>query len=322
VEEKLSQNIDFKDQQGSEKALSDNEIRGFGFYGAGQFRLVAYTDPLDSDKKKTHFAKLLLEGAYQVLSFRRKDDLYFVVANNDTSYLLYDDIRTILGEMVENGNYRNLLSFISRDCPATRNTAENTRFTEQGFVSFFKSLEKCRAGLHRTVIYYSKPRSTMNVFLVAGAFVWNKETEISVQALLQFQTPSLSVKTSLSTGLVYLENSNKTIESYSFGEIRKKHSTEFFEVPFFIRYNILNKAIQPYIYGGPGVLLKRQKDITTRTDLSTETTSTSQKSAIGPTFVLVAGIAIRVTKSLFVDLNWRYDLGLHLPVAGLAFRIK
>jgi opacity protein-like surface antigen len=76
------------------------------------------------------------------------------------------------------------------------------------------------------------------------------------------------------------------------------------------------------VYGGPGAVLKKEKDITTQTSFSTETTNRLQKSAFGPTFIFALGVDIRITKNLFVDLNWRYDLEVHFPVAGLAIKIK
>jgi hypothetical protein len=322
TEEELSNAIEFRNQEGFTRTLSAVDIKGFGFDVKNPFRVVNYSDLLDDSKRKTHFAKLLLEGTYQVFSFRRKDDLYFIVSNKDTSYFLYDDLITNMGQLIENGNYLNQLFFIAHECPGVQRTAYGTRFTEEGFISFFKSFEKCRSNLAHTNIYYSRPKSQMHILLSAGAMSMDKKKQVTAQALVQFVIPAISKKTSLNTGFAYLSESSGTSEPYSFGEVRNKYITEIFEIPFLIRYDIAKKMIQPYMFGGPGVLLKREKRTTTQTSLSTETTVTSQKSSFLPTFIAAVGIDIRITKNLFVDLNWRCDLTVRLPSAGLTIKIK
>ncbi len=322
IDEKLSQSIDFKDADNKQRTLLPADIRGFGFTGGNQFRKVTYTDVSDGLVQKTHFAKLLFNSVYQLLSFYRKDNLYIVIVTRDTTFFLFDDVRTSLGDMVENGNFRNLLHFVTRECDRISSRASDVPFTEQGFISYFKAFEKCNGTLDRTVTYYSKPKREMNIYLVAGAFSLNKETEFVVQGLVNFGISSRNENTSLSTGLVYLKNVETTNETYTFGEIEKKHTANFFELPFLIRYDILKKRVRPYVYGGAGVLVKNLRDVTTTKDLSYETVAVTEKTSIDPTIILVAGIDIRILKRLFIDLNWRWDLGLHIPIAGIAIKIK
>ena len=62
----------------------------------------------------------MLEGTSWLFSFRRKDVLHFIVVNKDTSYLLYDDIKSEFGDIFEKGNYQSLLFFFARECPKIR----------------------------------------------------------------------------------------------------------------------------------------------------------------------------------------------------------
>lgn len=320
LEEKLSESINFKDERGAIKVLSVSDISTFGFDQGPKYHLVNYVDPLDNSNKKVHFAKVLMEGAYGLLSFRKKDNLYFVVTRSDSSYLLYDDERTQLGEVLERGNYRNFLSFFSRDCPKVNVAVTDVNFTEDGFISFFTSLEKCQGTLSHSVVNYSKSRTEKNILVTAGASGLDKKTDLVVQALLQFTLPSINRKTSLNIGIAYWRYTTKSSYPYSLGEVSNKHVTEFYEVPLLLRYDLLRKVIQPYIYGGPGVAIRKEQETTSKTSLGTVETVQSNHNSVDPTIIAGAGLSVLVSKNVFINADWRYDLIAHLPVVGIGFR--
>jgi hypothetical protein len=322
VEEKLAQSINFQDQTGAIKILSVGDIKAFGFEGDNNFRLVNYIDPLDSLKRKTHFAKLLLEGSYKLFSFRRKDDLNFIVVNKDTSYLLYDDVKSEYGDIFEKGNYQSLLFFFARECAKVSSKAATVNFSEEALLSFFVSLEKCTG--NNAVVHYSTSKAQKNIILSAGGFALDKRTEMAIQALGQFVLPSVNRKSSLLAGIAYLRSTHESTTTYTLVEDHSKYETQVFEIPVMFRYEILQKAIQPYIYGGAGAAFRKDKQTTTRVSLisaETEATGTTETSDFGATVLMGAGINIRIVKNLFVNLDYRYDLYSHLPVAGLACKI-
>jgi hypothetical protein len=324
VEEKLAQSIDFKDQAGVIKMLSIGDMREFGFEGESNFRLVNYVDPLDSLKRKTHFAKLLLEGTYKLFSFRRKDDLNFIVVNKDTSYVLYDDVKSEFGDIFEKGNYQSLLFFFARECPKISSKAANVNYSEESLLSFFVSLEKCNGNTHN-VVHYSTSKAQKNIILSAGGLAVDKRTELVIQALGQFVMPSVNRKSSLLTGIVYLRSTHESTTTYTLVKDHSKYETQVFEIPLMFRYEILQKVVQPYIYGGAGAAIRKDKETMTRTSLitaDTEATGTTETSDFGATVLVGGGINIRIVKDLFINIDYRYDLYSHLPVAGLACKIR
>jgi hypothetical protein len=325
TEELLEQSITFKDPAGATKVMSVGDLKEFGFDGENVFRSVNYIDPLDSLKSKTHFAKFMLQGEYQLFSFQRKDDLYFIVSTKDTSYLLYDDVKTHMGEVIERGNYQSLLSFFARECSKVSSTTANTEFSERALLSFFVSLEKCRNNLNGTVIHYSKSKFQKNIILFAGGFQIDKHSEILVQALGQFVLPSINEKASLMTGFVYLRNTHESTETYTLTESKNKYATQMFEVPVLFRYDLLSKAIRPYLYGGMGMVIRKDKETSTQVSLispGNEATGSTAQTGLAGTVILGGGLAIRITKGLFVGFDWRYDLLSHLPVLGLGYKIS
>ncbi|HET9824090.1 MAG TPA: hypothetical protein VFP87_02085 [Chitinophagaceae bacterium] len=320
LEEKLSISINFKEESGASEILSTSDIKAFGFDQGPIFRLVNYVDPLDSLKIESHFAKLLMDGFYDVFSFRRKDNLFFVAVNKDTAYLLYDDEKTQLGEVIEQGNYRNFLAFLGRDCPQMAATTSEVNYTEQGITSYFIALEKCKGNFKSTMIKYSRPKMAKYILVTAGAFGVDKRSEVIVQALLQLTLPSVNKKTSISMGIVYLRNTTKSNSPYSFGEIKGKHVSEFYEIPALFRYDLFSKVIEPYLYAGPGVLIRREQETTTKTSLGAAETVQSNDRSFDPTILVGVGISILMSKKFYINADWRYDWYSHLPIVGVGFR--
>lgn len=320
LEETLLQSITFTDASGTKKVLSISDIKAFAFDQGPIFRLISYWHPLDSIKRQIHFAKLLMSGPFELFSFRKKDKLNFVVFTTDSSYLLYDDQTTQLGEVTEQGNYRNFLAFFARDCPKVSATAGNVNFNEQALISFFSSLEKCNGTFSSTQISYSKPKTERYILLTAGAFALDNKSEISGQALIQFLWPSFSKKTSLNTGLSYSRNSKETTTPYSLGKIKDKLVTELYEVPLVVRYNILSRRVRPYIYGGAAVGTKRELETVSKVSSFETETFSADHSSFGATVLLGGGIDVSVWKNLVINVDWHYDLISHLPVIGIGYR--
>jgi hypothetical protein len=320
VVETFLQSITFREATGANRVLSIADIKAFGFDQGSVYRLISYVHPLEGTGKQTHFAKLLMTGAFEVFSFWKKDNLYFAVYTSDSSYLLYDDQTTQLGVVTEQGNYQNFLAFFARECPKVNAVAAKVNFNEQAMISYFTSLEKCNGTFNGTQISYSKPKTERYISVTAGGFALDKKSEIFAQALIQFTWPSFSKKTSLNTGLTYSRHSNETSNSYSLGEIKDELVTELYELPLIVRYNILSKRVRPYIYGGAAIGARREMETVSKvSSLETETFKTNHTS-FGATVLVGGGIEVWAWRNFVLNVDWHYDLISHLPVIGLGYR--
>jgi len=322
-EEALLKKIEFKNPDGTAAGFSPGDIKEFGFEDKKRFRVVNYKDALENFNPTTHFAKLLFEGLYTVYSFRKKQKQYFVVTDKDSSYFLYDDVMTNMGEMIGEGNYRGHLLSFAQGCPAVQADVDHTSFTEKSFVSFFSSIDKCRGVLDHSNSYFVKPKWEVNGLLSAGMMSFSQKSDFYVQGLVQFVFPTVQRRASVNTGFAYLRKTEEKSKVYSLSEVRNKHVMELYEIPFLFRYDILTTRIQPYFFAGTGVVYRKDHDITTMTSqFSSDTRSETEESMFTPTFIVSAGVNIRVVGGFFVDLNWRYDLDFHLPTVGVTVKIK
>jgi hypothetical protein len=195
----------------------------------------------------------------------------------------------------------------------------NVNFSEESILSFFVSLEKCNGNMNNAIVHYSKGKVQKNIILSAAGIQWDKRTDLSVQALGQFVLPSVNMKASLLTGLVYLRSSHESTRSYTLAEVKDKYNTQVFEIPLLFRYDLLQKLIQPYVYGGAGIAYKKEKQTTTQTLWNTsspEYSNTQEKSSFTVTVIVGAGVYVRITKNLLFNVDWRYDLDSHSTGGG------
>jgi hypothetical protein len=320
LEEVMLQSITFRDASRTIKTLSTSDIKAFGFDQGPTYRLISYVQPTDTVKKQVHFAKLLMAGPFDLHSFRKEDNLYFVVYTADSSYLLYDDQMTQLGQVTEQGNFRNFLAFFARGCPKVSASAEKVNFNEQALITYFSSLEKCEGTFKRTQISYSKPKTEHYILVTAGAFALDKKSEIFAQALIQSSWPSFSKKTSLNSGLTYSRNSRETITPYSLGEIEDEVVTELYELPLIVRYNILSTRVRPYIYGGAAIGVKRKMETVSKVSSFETESFKSDHRSVGAAALFGCGIDVSVWKNLVINVDWHYDEISHLPVVGIGYR--
>ena len=316
IEEKLTKQVIFKSTNGTIETYLPQDIESFGFDGGNLFRVVKYIDPTDDYSGKEQFAKLLFDGINDLYSFIRKDNYFFVSrVKSDTTLLLFDDIQNAQGQLIEQGNYQNQLFFIGRECEKMRAQAQKIHYNETALLNYFITLDKCLGNDNASVIHYVKPETITQVYIFAGGLPLGDKYQVMGQAVLKIVIPSQSRKTSLNTGIVYLRNKNIGVYQNFWGTKTKyDHVTDIFEIPLLIQYDLLEKKIRPFVYGGPGVAYKRETDF--------DGSSTSTKGGVGLTLVGGLGIEGYVSKKVFLKIDWRYDLLAHYPVVGIGCRLK
>ena len=316
IEEKLSKAVIFRSANGTLETYLPQDIAAFGFDGGSVFRVVKYVDPSDEYLPKEQFAKLLFDGTNDLYSFIRKDIYFFVSrVKSDTTLLLFDDIQNSLGQLIEKGNYQNQLFFIGRECEKMRSQAQKVHYNEPALLQYFIALDKCMGNDNASAVHYVKPETVTQVYVFAGGLPVGNNYQVMVQGVLKIILPSQSRRTSLNTGLVYLRKKGIG-EYYNFWGTKTEydHVVDIVDLPLLIQYDLLEKKIRPFVYGGPGLAYKRETEF--------DGAVASTKGGFGLTIIGGAGIEGYVSKKVFLKIDCRYDLLFHYPVIGIGCRLK
>lgn len=317
-EEKLSGQVIFKIANGTQQLYTPSDIHSFGFDGGSTFRVIEYIDPTDKFTPKKHFAKLLFDGINDLYSFIKKETFFFVAkTKEDTTYLMYDDFTSALGDVQEQGNFRNQLFFIARDCDKIRSKSDKIFYSEKALLDFFISLDKCQGNNKASAVYFKKAKSETQINFFAGGITFGDEYEISVQGTVKFLLPSQSRKTSLNVGIAYLYAKHiKTFRDAYGDEHPYDHMAQLIELPVTIQYDILDKKIRPFAYGGFALVYIQEEKYKSIYN------STETDDRFGFTLVGGIGIDYHISNRASLKADLRYDLFFHYPVIGLGFRVK
>ena len=91
--ESLSEKVQFKANLNEDwTSFLPGDIQKFEITGKALFKTVTYIDILDSNKSKTVFGKILMEGYYNLYGiYISGKTYYFVQGTSDQGWLLYND---------------------------------------------------------------------------------------------------------------------------------------------------------------------------------------------------------------------------------------
>jgi len=296
-----------------------NDISSFGFDNGNIFQKVSYTNP-STQAWTEHFAKLMLDGYYQLFSFSRDDRPYYVIkVRKDSSYLLYDVNYTSTGVIKEEGNYKNVLLFLSRNCPEIKGKLDYLSFNDIYIINYLQILNKCVDPSSTSNVVYRKEKSKLNVFVYAGGMAFSNKHEITAKAIARLIIPGLDGKTSINTGINYMQNFERSyVEVYYMGNKTKQEITiNMFSIPVSIQHNFTKGIIQPYLDAGMSLVYKKG---TGAIDYGARPVEDHNKKGIG--FTAAIGLDGYITKNLSIKAEWRYELVLHLPTIGVAYTFK
>ena len=299
----------------SSKKYVVTDAKAFHYDQGSSFEAVSYNDL--NNTPTTTFAKLLLTGYYRLYSLRIKDVIFFVVKNNDSTQLLYDDIRRTDGTIETTGNYVNVLSFLSRTCDKLKNEVTRLRYAEPEMLSFVSRLNQCISPDETNTSFYLKPHSIATVYLYAGGLPLGDEYELIGRVGAKITTPSISKNLSLNIAFTY--STHKEVDTYEYNSsttYKYDHITKLQTLSGSFVYDFTTGRIRPYFEGGLGLAFSQEQDPLTHGG------QTGYENDFGATLLAAIGIEVYVTKKLAVKADWRYEVFFHNPTIGVAYFFK
>jgi hypothetical protein len=317
VEGSLVTGVTFSNNENgtSSKKYVVTDAKAFHYDQGSSFEAVSYNDL--NNTPTTTFAKLLLTGYYRLYSLRIKDVIFFVVKNNDSTQLLYDDIRRTDGTIETTGNYVNVLSFLSRTCDKLKNEVTRLRYAEPEMLSFVSRLNQCISPDETNTSFYLKPHSTATVYLYAGGLPLGDEYELIGRVGAKITTPSISKN--LSLGIAFTYSTHKQIDSYEqngssyITTFEYNHILKLQTLSGSFQYDFATGRLRPYFQAGIGLTFSQEQDPINHGGVE------KFENDFGASFLAAIGVEGYVTKHLAIKADWRYEVLFHYPTIGVAY---
>lgn len=302
----------------SGQSYTPSEIKAFKYESGNLYNAVTFTNTLgDSATTQTIFALLLVQGENNLFSYIANEKTYFIVSSKEVSSFLYDADYDNNGYLKNEGNYVSRLAQIATACSNTKLNPENVRFNEKEIANFIFDVNHCLSPNTTSINNYKKPKTIANVVLFAGALPLGKQSQLTLDAALRFNSPQISKKAFLSIGFHFAHTIK--IETTHYGTASYKRTATYtdFSVPLTLQYNFFDGPIRPYITVGFGV--GNFKQDFTNDNLPYFASYEKSTNQFEIPVIGALGIEANVYKGLFIKAEWRYEFLLQLPAIGLSY---
>ncbi len=317
VESKLIYGIYFKsDENASQQFFPVADLYGAYFSSGMSYSGIIFYDSLNQ-KPDTLLARVLVKGDLDLYTYKEKETRYFIIKDKmDSSYLLYNDVKAVQGELLQMGNYKGILSFLSRECSKVSQNLERMNFNEKEIATYVQTLNNCINPSASSKLHYIKPKKQQKIFLHSGGMVLGEgKNEFIVQAIVRFLALQDSRKFSLNTGLSYQRTQKPVSYTDIFGFEKTYNSTiQIASIPFFFQYNVFEGKFQPYFFTGFSLAYKSEQRL--------EQQNAGLQKKYGIAILVGAGMEIYISERFLIKPEWRYELLSHYPTFGLAYRLK
>jgi opacity protein-like surface antigen len=322
IEEELQSKIIFRQNfnDHDDETLTVADINAFGFDDENSYAKITYTNP-DDNVSHTILAKRMLGGYYQLYSFLRLDKLYFAVISGDSTYLLYDVDFNSSGVIKQQANYKNMMYFLSRSCEQMKGglekRLEDLSYNKTDILHFFESLNDCMKPGSESNVYYRREKSKFGFYVYAGGISFSTGHEYTGKVIARYVIPGLNDQTSLNFGFNFMQNfKTKYTEIFYQGNMRKEDVTiNIYSFPITMQYIFARGTVQPYLDAGVSVVLKKGSGAY---DYGNRPIIDDERKGLGIT--VAAGLQVKIVRDLMIGAEWRYELLMHYPTIGIAYR--
>jgi len=249
-----------KDMKSEAKTVSYSEAKAFYFEPFFHFDLI---DVGSEDIEQPKFLRKLADGYVDLYQYPNGNFTdYALIRENGEKLLIAKRDSASDTQYKEDKRYFGQLKYFFKDCVDIAANTKSINYDEKTLIQLVKQYNKCVRPNEQGMNLEKKRKLTVKVGLNAGYNFYTIETlinqlpKIPTEAqgsALQFGgLVSLSYfrKLSLKTGVLYSKYSSDFENSFSLGTRKITHEIEVLEFPIYLKYNLTNNKIAPYLIGG------------------------------------------------------------------------
>lgn len=251
------------------------------------------------------FANLILKGKASLYKSVYESEEFFIIANNNTLYVLQNDQLVLWETEKRKYNYRGYLNIATE---GFTNTDKNIEFNENKFIEIISGYNASKGFESEKVTYKEKNITYINAN--AGGGFKTHATEFYFQGMYRTYYPKISRSTSLNIGLSYFNYWHS--EPYGRGTI--EYTQTLTSIPLQLQQNLLNKDFRPYLFAGFN--LSYMKIVENENNTSTDNGLIKK---IGVGLLYGGGMEFDIYKSLMLKCEYRNEIFRHLLLFGIGY---
>ncbi|MEM8528972.1 MAG: hypothetical protein AAGG68_30345 [Bacteroidota bacterium] len=257
----LLEQFSFKSAQDeSAKTVSNSEAVTFHFEPSFYFDLINVGT---ADAPEQKFLQQLVDGYVDLYQYPNGEFIDYVLIRENGEQLLIAkrDVQTDIRYKADK-RYFGQLKYFFRDCSDIAANTKSINYDEKTLKSLIKKYNRCVRPDEQGIEMDSKRKLNIEVGIATNYHFYDIETLINQPPkvptedqgrVLQFGGMlSLSYfnKLSLKTGILYSKYTSDAENNFSLGVRKFTHAIETLEFPIYLKYELTNTKIAPYLIGG------------------------------------------------------------------------
>jgi hypothetical protein len=177
LEYELAQSVKFKtDVNATLKEFGPSELIGFGI-GKSVYLTIGFQNTINNTRV-TAFIKQLVTGEYDLFSYTTTDRKFYLLRKDTSEYFIYDRVTRGSGEIDQEGNYLNILHFVSVGCNKIAGIYDRVGYNDKDMTTFILKVDNCLSS-GKATSFYEKPKIQMQPFIFAGGFPVSGKTQFT-----------------------------------------------------------------------------------------------------------------------------------------------
>ena len=296
--------------------FSPADVMAFQYKGGNLYRSIAFSHTSgDTAADETCFARQLVKGKYNLYEFEKDGNLYFVVLDGSSSYLMNNTEYAGTGAIKEEGNYETQLDLLKSPCRKNLFNSSSIAYNEKDIHDVIVNINNCISPAEASESYYHADKTRSEVLVYAGFLPLGDQSQVTAEAIFRVKYPQIGKKVSLNIGLRYARKVDEYVNTIPYIRIKNIRTThQIYDVPLTIQYNLFTGRIRPFIYIGFSVLYLKESDNSGQTNYK------GLQQNFGFAGIGGAGLEINIIKGLMARADWRYESFVQFPSVGIAYR--
>ncbi|MBS1975044.1 MAG: hypothetical protein JST13_11880, partial [Bacteroidetes bacterium] len=187
--------LQFKDTSSPIETFTPEELKSFAYERGGIYKSISFRNSLDAttDTAEICFALQLVEGNYNLFSFIRKGQTYFVIKGNGLSYFLYNDVTNGNGEVLVEGNYSSRLRSLGASCKQASLISQEIDYSEKQIAVFINKLNNCISPGTSSVNHFKEAKIDIRFAAFAGGiYIDRYRNQVTLDGAAVLTYPQLS----------------------------------------------------------------------------------------------------------------------------------
>jgi hypothetical protein len=311
IRSEIVKQVKFSSQQNASGSMfTPADLKSFGYDNGDIYKSISFKSTNgDVPEQKNYFARELVTGEYNLFSYTEKETNFFVIISSDSTYFLYNSAYDALGKETTTGNFYQSIVHFGAYCEKMTSTSWVV-YNEKSVTKFISELNQCVAPEKINTSHYHQAKIKYAPFAFVGGFP-GKEYQITIEGGVALSSPQFSKKIFLKIGIHY-SNTYTTEEDLGPGNEKYQLDTRhvFVSIPVVVQFNFTSGIIRPY--ANFGISFTKL----TKTTYATSYNLLQKEDFYGPAGVLGIGVEGHISKSVFVNAEWRFEV---MPQNGIGF---